>query len=164
MDLTASDVRDVRFGTTRLRAGYNMAEVDAFLDQVEKTIATYAESYQRAKDDADALRSQVQQVQNRLEALQAERQPAEAPTLDRPEDKSEDVVAESADLESTAENPIVATSPAGTEDSSALAELRRVRDEVRAVLREQLELVDSLDVPDPQAGASTQFTAASPAE
>ena len=38
MTLSAQNVRDARFGTTRIRAGYNMAEVDAFLDQVEDTI------------------------------------------------------------------------------------------------------------------------------
>ena len=146
MDLSASDVRAVRFGTTRLRTGYNMAEVDAFLDTVEQAIAGYSSESVRLADEADALRSQIQQLHGRLEAMQAELSQAreQAP----------------ADEESTAENPIVVvtesaptvasteiieTGDADTQES--LARLLSVREDVRAMLERQLELVDGVEIP-----------------
>lgn len=146
MDLSASDVRAVRFGTTRVRTGYNMAEVDAFLDTVEQAIAGYSSESVRLADEADALRSQVQQLHGRLEAMQAELSQAreQAP----------------ADEESTAENPIVVvtesaptvasteiieTGDADTQES--LARLLSVREDVRAMLERQLELVDGVEIP-----------------
>lgn len=146
MDLSASDVRAVRFGTTRLRAGYNMAEVDAFLDTVEQAIAGYSSESVRLADEADALRSQVQQLHGRLEAMQAELSQAreQAP----------------ADEESTAENPIVVvteSAPTGAsteiietgdaDTQESLARLLSVREDVRAMLERQLELVDGVEIP-----------------
>ena len=146
MDLSASDVRAVRFGTTRLRTGYNMAEVDAFLDTVEQAIAGYSSESVRLADEADALRSQVRQLHGRLEAMQAELSQAreQAP----------------ADEESTAENPIVVvteSAPTGasteiieTGDADiqeSLARLLSVREDVRAMLERQLELVDGVEIP-----------------
>mgnify|MGYP001544869449 CR=1 FL=1 len=146
MDLSASDVRAVRFGTTRLRTGYNMAEVDAFLDTVEQAIAGYSSESVRLADEADALRSQVQQLHGRLEAMQAELSEAreQAP----------------ADEESTAENPIVVvteSAPTGAsteiietgdaDTQESLARLLSVREDVRAMLERQLELVDGVEIP-----------------
>lgn len=146
MDLSASDVRAVRFGTTRLRTGYNMAEVDAFLDTVEQAIAGYSSESVRLADEADALRSQVQQLHGRLEAMQAELSQAreQAP----------------ADQESTAENPIVVvteSAPTGAsteiietgdaDTQESLARLLSVREDVRAMLERQLELVDGVEIP-----------------
>lgn len=155
MDVTANDVREVRFGTTRMRAGYNMAEVDAFLDKVEKAIASYTEGYQRAKDDADALRSQVQQVQGRIEALQAELREAQDAHASAEAVRAErDTIVveipdsrEAADAESTAENPVIAVPDGAPADSAALDELRGIRDRVRSMLEQQLELVDSVSLP-----------------
>jgi len=145
VDLSASDVRAVRFGTTRLRTGYNMAEVDAFLDTVEQSIASYSSESVRLADEADALRSQVQQLQGRLEAMQTELSQAreQAP----------------ADEESTAENPVVVvTEGAATvattdiidtgeaQARESLARLLRVRDDVRSMLERQLELVDEVEI------------------
>lgn len=146
MELSASDVRAVRFGTTRLRTGYNMAEVDAFLDTVEQAIAGYSSESVRLADEADALRSQVQQLHGRLEAMQAELSQAreQAP----------------ADEESTAENPIVVvteSAPTGAsteiietgdaDTQESLARLLSVREDVRAMLERQLELVDGVEIP-----------------
>lgn len=146
MDLSASDVRAVRFGTTRLRTGYNMAEVDAFLDTVEQAIAGYSSESVRLADEADALRSQVQQLHGRLEAMQAELSQAreQAP----------------ADEESTAENPIVVvteSAPTGAsteiietgdaDTQESLARLLSIREDVRAMLERQLELVDGVEIP-----------------
>ena len=43
MTLTPEDVQAVRFRTSRMRAGYRMADVDAFLDQVAATIEELGE-------------------------------------------------------------------------------------------------------------------------
>ena len=37
--LTPDDVRDKRFAATRLHAGYDQQEVDAFLDEIELRLA-----------------------------------------------------------------------------------------------------------------------------
>lgn len=71
MPLNPADVRAVQFGTTRLKAGYDMDEVDAFLDIIEADIAQYADELQRSRDSEAVLRTQLEQVQARL--LVAER-------------------------------------------------------------------------------------------
>jgi len=157
--LTPEEVRDVRFGTTRARAGYKMGEVDAFLDSVEAAIAEYSSQNQRLGDEADVLRSQVQQLQTRLAAAQKEleeivlvRDADEVDRLDTlvtPVPAQDDpnteptavVVFEGADVETTAENPIVAGVPA-----TELADLVAVRDRVRNMLERQIALVDELDI------------------
>lgn len=160
MELTPNDVREVRFGTTRFRAGYNMGEVDEFLDRVEAAIAEASARTQQMKDEAGALRSQLQQLQGRLEAanrdLAAAQEAATSVVNSRSGSGSEHdtvivhesagaVVVAAVDGESTAENPIVVAQadPA----SPLLAELRRVRDNIRSMLQEQLEQVDRIEVP-----------------
>lgn len=152
MDLTAQDVRDVRFGTTRMRAGYQMAEVDAFLDTIETAVGSYARELQDTRDEAEALRSQVQQLQGRLATVQAELD--ECRVLAAPQGQSDGhdtVITEierahrtqtEADVETTAETPVVRSGPA----ESPLAMLQQVRDDVRMMLSEQLRLVDELDL------------------
>lgn len=159
MDLTASDVREVRFGTTRLRAGYRMGEVDEFLDQIEAAIGNYASQNQHLKDETGALRSQVQQLQARLESAHAELAAAQeqATIAAAPSGHDTVVVEESSgvvvvdpktegitdDLESTAENPVVAEIP----NSDPSAQLRGVRDRMRTMLEKQLAEVDSVEIP-----------------
>lgn len=146
MTLSAQDVRDVRFGTTRIRAGYDMKEVDAFLDTVESAIAQYASDSQLARDDASALRSQVAQLQARLAAVQSEleqcQEASRASTIVPAEHDT--IVTElpsTPDVETTAETPVVGGGAEPTRDR-----LVRVRDEVRAMLVQQLEIVDRLEV------------------
>ncbi len=159
MTLTPQEVRDVRFGTTRVRAGYKMGEVDAFLDSVEAAIAEYSSQNQRLGDEADALRSQVQQLQTRLAASQKEldevvrardvEETDQRDTLITPVPQQDDpntepnvvVKSESDDVETTAETPIVAAVPA-----PELAELVAVRDRVRDMLEKQIALVEELDL------------------
>lgn len=159
MDVSASDVREVRFGTTRIKAGYDISEVDQFLDRVEKAIAAYTENYQRAQDEADALRSQVQQVQRRLESAQVELDEARAQAPAAVVNGTRDTIvvettgtapppSEAADIESTTENPVVVVASIDTESGEVLADLTRIRDDVRAMLERQLELVDSVQLPD----------------
>lgn len=76
MPLTAAEVRATRFGTTRVRAGYDMEEVDAFLDVIEADVAQYTDELQRLRDGEAVLRTQSDQLQTRL--MLAERRLLEA--------------------------------------------------------------------------------------
>ena len=155
MTLSAQNVRDARFGTTRIRAGYNMAEVDAFLDQVEDTIAHESSEVQRLVDEVEALRSQVHQLQSRLAAAQHELQEAQSAPVASPDEGHATVVtltvdgasaATAHDLggASTTENVVVGdVPPVGRESLAA------IRDRVREMLTRQLALVDDLDIDSP---------------
>lgn len=76
MPLTAAEVRATQFSTTRLRGGYDMDEVDAFLDIIEADVAQYADELQRSRDGEAVLRTQCDQLQARLTS--AEQRLAEA--------------------------------------------------------------------------------------
>ena len=146
MTLSAEDVRAVRFGTTRIRAGYDMKEVDAFLDDVESAIAQYASESQLARDDAAALRSQVGQLQARVAAVQAELEQCQdaCQTPMNVPSEHDTVITElpnTPDVETTAETPIV-----GQVSGQAREDLVKVRDEVRSMLVRQLAIVDELDI------------------
>ena len=148
MELTAQDIRDVRFGTTRMRAGYDMTEVDAFLDAIESAITFYSAQTQASVDEADALRSQVQQLQARLASIQAEldecRLLASQPAPDG-HDTVITAIASDADGQTTAENPVVNPLMSPTRDLD-LSALIKVRDDVRRMLTEQLRLVDDVKI------------------
>ncbi len=75
MPLTPAEVRGVQFATTRLRSGYDMDEVDAFLDIIEADVAQLTDDLQRSRDGEAVLRTQCDQLQQRV-AL-AERRVAE---------------------------------------------------------------------------------------
>lgn len=155
MTLSAQDVRDARFGTTRIRAGYNMAEVDAFLDQVEGTITLTSSEGQRLGDEVEALRSQVQQLQGRLAAAQRELQDAQSTPIASPDEGHATVITptddgasaatvQDLDGASTTENVVVGdVSPVNGESLAA------IRDRVREMLTQQLALVDDLDIDAP---------------
>jgi DivIVA domain-containing protein len=66
MPLTAAEVRATQFSTTRMRSGYDMDEVDAFLDIVEADVSQYADELQRSRDGEAVLRTQCDQLQTRL--------------------------------------------------------------------------------------------------
>ena len=70
MPLTAAEVRATQFSTTRLRSGYNMDEVDAFLDIIEADVAQYADELQRSRDGEAVLRTQCDQLQVRITAAE----------------------------------------------------------------------------------------------
>ena len=152
MTLSAQDVRDARFGTKRIRAGYNMAEVDAFLDQVEGAITLTSSEGQRLGDEVEALRSQVQQLQGRLAAAQRELQDAQSTPIASPDEGHATVITptddgasaatvQNLDGASTTENVVVGdVSPVDRESLAA------IRDRVREMLTRQLALVDDFDV------------------
>ena len=150
MTLSAQDVRDARFGTTRIRAGYNMAEVDAFLDQVEDTIAHTSSEGQRLGDEVEALRSQVQQLQGRLAAAQRELQEAQSTPVAAPDEGYATVITPTDDGASTTEDVVVSdVPPVGQEGLVA------IRDRVREMLTQQLALVDDLDIDAPDGSADS---------
>ena len=66
MPLTAAEVRATKFSTTRIRSGYDMDEVDAFLDIVEADVSQYADELQRSRDGEAVLRTTCDQMQARL--------------------------------------------------------------------------------------------------
>jgi DivIVA domain-containing protein len=70
MPLTAAEVRATQFSTTRMRSGYSMDEVDAFLDIIEADVAQYADELQRSRDGEAVLRTQCDQLQARVTAAE----------------------------------------------------------------------------------------------
>jgi DivIVA domain-containing protein len=63
--VTANEVHEVKFGTSRFRAGYNMGDVDAFLDRVEATLHRLERELGDARDAEAMLRSQCERLQER---------------------------------------------------------------------------------------------------
>jgi len=78
MPLTAAEVRATKFSTTRMRSGYDMDEVDAFLDIVEADVAKYSDDVQRSRDGEAVLRTQCDQLQARLTATEQRLEDAQA--------------------------------------------------------------------------------------
>ena len=66
MPLTAAEVRATTFATTRFHLGYDMDEVDEFLDIVEADVAQFADELQRSRDGEAVLRAQCDQLQLRV--------------------------------------------------------------------------------------------------
>lgn len=140
MPLTAAEVRATKFSTTRLRAGYDMDEVDAFLDIVEADIARYADELQRTRDADAVLRTQCDQLQARLAA--ADERVAAGPVVaavpQPPADVSE-LVAGDAEAES-----VLALAERTADEIIRYAESRAeaIRTNVRVMLNDQLGRVD----------------------
>jgi DivIVA domain-containing protein len=74
MPLTPDDVRNKRFTPVRLREGYDMGEVDQFLDEVESTL----EALQKENDE---LRAKLEAAQSgsRFTSAESRHMPAPAP-------------------------------------------------------------------------------------
>lgn len=128
MPLTAADVRAITFSTTRMRAGYNMDEVDAFLDVIESELARLADELQGRRDAEALLRTQCDQLQSRANA-------AEGP----PTSDIADLV--QGDPEATT---VLAIAERTADEIVHYAQVRadRIRTAVRGMLVEQLALVD----------------------
>lgn len=71
MTLSPQDVRAVQFTTTRMRVGYEMTEVDAFLDEVEVALAAKERELQQVREREAVLRTQCEQLQARVDYLEA---------------------------------------------------------------------------------------------
>ena len=143
MPLTAAEVRGTKFSTTRLRAGYDMDEVDAFLDIVEADAAQNADELQRARDGEAVLRTQCDQLQARLtvaenrltEALAA----GTATSVPAPPPDVSELVKDDPEAQS-----VLAIAQATGDEIIRYAEARAeaIRQTVRAMLKEQLGLIE----------------------
>ncbi len=153
MPLTPAEVRGVQFATTRMRAGYDMDEVDAFLDIIEADVAQYADEVQRVRDGEAVLRTQCDQLQGRLAAaerrvseLEAER--ATAPRAGAPsaDESAVEVTAElQAALESNADAAAVMAIAQQTADEivrSAQTRAEAIRSRMLASLDEQRRILE----------------------
>lgn len=100
MALTPADVHNQQFTTVRMRTGYEMDEVDAFLDVVENEIS-------RLLAENDELRAQVTQAQSR--ALAAEQRASAAPAPIEPPRQTEaaDEVADEVAVEAAVEEAVL---------------------------------------------------------
>lgn len=155
MPLTPAEVRGVQFATTRMRAGYDMDEVDAFLDIIEADVAQYSDEVQRVRDGEAVLRTQCDQLQTRLAAaerrvteleaeLAAARQstPAPAPA---PESSVEVTAELEAALSGNADAAAVIAIAQRTADEiirAAESRAEGIRASVRATLDEQRRILD----------------------
>ena len=95
MTLTPQDIRDQQFTTVRMRTGYDMDEVDGFLDTVETEIT-------RLLTDSDDLRARLAKCQSQV--LSGGRGPES-----KPEEKKKD---------DTAAQPVVAATPPPAEPAA----------------------------------------------
>jgi DivIVA domain-containing protein len=85
MPLTPEDVSNKRFTPVRLREGYDMGEVDQFLDEVEAELA-------RLTKENDGLRAKLEAAQTGA-SVPADPQPTvQAPPVPEPEPEPEPVV------------------------------------------------------------------------
>ncbi|HET7684662.1 MAG TPA: DivIVA domain-containing protein [Marmoricola sp.] len=78
MTLTPEDVSNKRFTPVRLREGYDMGEVDQFLDEVEAEL-------ERLNKENDDLRSKLSAAQQGRSSESAAPTPAPAPVESKPE-------------------------------------------------------------------------------
>ena len=166
MPLTAAEVRVTKFSTTRMRSGYDMDEVDAFLDIVEADVAQYADELQRSRDGEAVLRTQCDQLQVRLNLSEQRLADVESELAQlRAVRPQQPAVVEPADVpaEAAPEIPpdVAEQIAADPEASSVLALAQRTADEilryaetraegirvsVRTMLTEQMALIDPSDV------------------
>lgn len=84
MALTPADVRNVQFTTTRMKSGYDMDEVDSFLDLVEAELGVLISQGQAARDSEAVLRAQCDQLLGRVGELERRLGEATSTALSRP--------------------------------------------------------------------------------
>lgn len=147
MALTPADVHNQQFTTVRMRTGYDMDEVDSFLDVVESEIT-------RLLAENDDLRAQVTQAQSR--ALAAEQRASAAQAPSEPPRQTEPSVEPSVDVVADAVADVVAdvVEEADVVDEADVLEVAAVVDE--AVVVEDAEATGALEpVSPPVALAAT---------
>ena len=150
MTLTAADVRATTFATTRMHLGYNMDEVDEFLDIVEADIAQLTDELQRSRDGEAVLRAQCDQLQLRVTVaekkvaeveaeLAAVRVRADSPAAIAPPPELMALVAGNQDAEA-----IIAAAQQAAIDlvHRAVVQADAIRHAVRATLDQQRALLD----------------------
>lgn len=120
MALSPEDVRNTMFGTTRMRTGYEMDEVDAFLDVIESDLIRRAEEVQRALEAEEAMRAQntllnahVRELEEQVVALKAALADAEAASAGHPDDRrhTEPLMLPTADGATAGADPVADADP-----------------------------------------------------
>jgi cell division septum initiation protein DivIVA len=135
-----------------MRAGYDMDEVDAFLDIIEADVSQYADELQRSRDGEAVLRTQCDQLQARLTGAEqrlgeAQDQLAEAGRSHAVVLPPEPVVPEELKAH-LGENPdaaaVLAVAQQTADEIVRFAETRAeaTRASIRSMLDEQRALVD----------------------
>ncbi len=76
MTLTPADVRAIAFRATRMRAGYDMDEVDEFLDAVQETIGHLGVDVARYREAESVLMVRCEQLQARIAFLEQQDRPS----------------------------------------------------------------------------------------
>ena len=133
MGLKPEDIRGTMFATTRMRAGCDMDEVDAFLDVVEADLAA------RARDVPESLEAQEAHVVD--DAVTEVMAVVEAPA--EPDVRHTEPIAVPSP-EQTHEAAAVLTLAERSADEiirSARVQAREIRAQVRGMLAAQLSLV-----------------------
>ena len=171
MGLKPEDIRGTMFATTRMRAGYDMDEVDAFLDVVEADLAARARDVQESLEAQEAMRAQnallhaqVLELEQEVATLRSRLAAAEGGAGQDAAHVVDDAVTEvMAVVEAPAESdvrhtePIAVPSPEQTHEAAAVLTLaersadeiirsarvqaREIRAQVRGMLAAQLSLV-----------------------
>jgi DivIVA domain-containing protein len=136
MPLTPEDVSNKRFTPVRLREGYDMGEVDQFLDEVEAEL-------ERLLKESDDLRSKLAAALDGAPVPVT--QPAETVPTEKVEEKAEEKAEEPAEAEKPTEPTEVIKVITAAEASSAATRLlelaTRNADEVVAEAREDAEKI-----------------------
>jgi DivIVA domain-containing protein len=117
MPLTPEDVSNKRFTPVRLREGYDMGEVDQFLDEVEAELG-------RLTKENDDLRAKLSAAQSGdTTAAAAPPVPQKAPEPPKPEPKPEPKAPMRASAESSVETIRVETVPEASNAAARLLEI-----------------------------------------
>ncbi len=117
MPLTPEDVSNKRFTPVRLREGYDMGEVDQFLDEVEAELG-------RLTKENDDLRAKLSAAQSGDATVAAPAPvPEKAPEPPKPEPKAEPKAAGAAVAESSVETIRVETVPEASNAAARLLEI-----------------------------------------
>ncbi len=154
MPLTPSEVRATQFATTRIRSGYDVDEVDAFLDIVEADIAALSRNLQQARDESAVLSTQYSQLQSRLRraelelAAVQERGPTSSSTAIRHD--TVEIVRPDPELFTgdAAEVLKIAQATADEIIGAAEKQANRIRADLRSRLQSQLGELSSLEATD----------------
>ena len=154
MPLTPAEVRATQFATTRVRSGYDVGEVDAFLDIVEADIALLSGDLQQARDESAVLRSQYSQLQSRLRSAELDLAAARerASSASAPEIRHETVEIIRPDpalfTGDAAEVMKIAQVTADEIIGSARKQAQRIRTDLRSRLETQLSELRDLEATD----------------
>ncbi|MDA3021308.1 MAG: DivIVA domain-containing protein [Actinomycetota bacterium] len=154
MPLTPAEVRATQFATTRVRSGYDVDEVDAFLDIVESDIGRLSADLLKSRDEAAVLRTQYDQLQLRLRAAELELAAAKAKiSTANPQDIRHDTVeiARPDIGQFTGDGAAALAIAQATADEiigSARRQARGIRTEMRSQLEAQLAELNKSDATD----------------